>query len=163
VYIADDEEFGLEATEELVKNELHVVGKSTSLTVAIEEICFMEPEPQVAFMDINFHLPDKDGISALQDIKRDRPSVRFILFTSVSDPSSLLSPLDTAQKDFFIAGEQKSSGCYATRGTLRAAGHIGTTTRCGWLSNGLTSLAEKRDRRWCPSQKHWGAINRLAS
>lgn len=114
IYIADDELFGLEAAEAAVKpypERFQVVGKSRSLQKAIEEICGITPRPDVVYMDIEFHLaPKMDGLTALEQVKKVCPEVRFIIFTAHKIPELPSLAFDRGAEGFLYRGDSSVEG-----------------------------------------------------
>src|SRR5215471_7626530 len=88
IYVAENLHFELDLTVRLLNSypDVHVVGKNHLLPRAIEEICSMEPPPNVVFMDIDFNLRNMDGLSALAAVKRHNKKIRVIMITIHDTP-----------------------------------------------------------------------------
>ncbi|WP_051427673.1 response regulator transcription factor [Arthrobacter sp. H20] len=87
VVIVDDHTTFAELLAHALSGEpdLTCVGFATSISSAIEQITFLQPD--VVVMD--YHLPDGDGITAAERILALAPDIRVVMLTGDPDPQAL--------------------------------------------------------------------------
>ena len=88
---------------------IEIVGEAASGAEAIEKVTLLAP--QVALMDI--HMPDMDGITALEKMKASHLSTRFIMVTTYKNTTYLLRAL-AAGADGFVLKDISRSELLAT-------------------------------------------------
>lgn len=81
VLIVDDEPIAVKSVEYIIKNdlsEMEIVGSARSGRVAVEKSNSLRPD--IILMDIN--MPGINGLDAMKQIRRENPSVRFIIISA---------------------------------------------------------------------------------
>lgn len=80
VYLVDDHKLFLAGVKTELAEEFRIVGTSTDVDVAIEEIRGLKPD--VVLVDV--HMPDGGGIAVVEGVVETNPDVKFLAL-SVSD------------------------------------------------------------------------------
>ena len=122
VLIADDHTLvrsGLESILQLF-DDLELVAQADSGAAAVE-LC-RQTRPDVVLMDLL--MPGMNGVTATEEILRDRPQTKVLALTSFSDEELIQSALRAGATGYLlknITGEQLAEairGAYAGRATL---------------------------------------------
>ncbi|GLY10477.1 MULTISPECIES: response regulator [Bacillaceae] len=82
----------------LTKNGFEVVGEASDGAQAVEK--YKELKPDLVTMDIT--MPEKDGISALKEIKADDPNARIIMCSAMGQQSMVIDAIQAGAKDFIV-------------------------------------------------------------
>ncbi|MFK2825006.1 response regulator [Bacillus sp. B190/17] len=82
----------------LTKNGFDVVGEAADGAQAVEK--YKELKPDLVTMDIT--MPEKDGISALKEIKADDPNAKIIMCSAMGQQSMVIDAIQAGAKDFIV-------------------------------------------------------------
>ena len=99
VLIVDDAAFmRMMIKDILVKNGYNVVGEAENGEVAVEK--YKELAPDLVTMDIT--MPEKDGITALKEIKAINPSATIIMCSAMGQQAMVIDAIQAGAKDFIV-------------------------------------------------------------
>src|SRR5690625_1641172 len=99
VLIVDDAAFmRMMIKDILVKNGYDVIGEAENGSVAIEK--FKELSPDLVTMDIS--MPEKDGITALKEIKEINPNATIIMCSAMGQQAMVIDAIQAGAKDFIV-------------------------------------------------------------
>ena len=104
VLIVDDAAFmRMMIKDILTKNGYEVVGEAENGDVAVK--LYEELKPDVVTMDIT--MPEKDGISALKEIKVKDPAAKVIMCSAMGQQAMVMESIQAGAKDFIVKPFQK--------------------------------------------------------
>lgn len=104
VLIVDDAAFmRMMIKDILTKNGYEVVGEAENGDVAVK--LYEELKPDVVTMDIT--MPEKDGISALKEIKAKDPDAKIIMCSAMGQQAMVMESIQAGAKDFIVKPFQK--------------------------------------------------------
>ncbi|MCG3419084.1 response regulator [Oceanobacillus sp. M65] len=99
ILIVDDAAFmRMMIKDILVKNGFDVVGEAQDGVQAVEK--YNELEPDLVTMDIT--MPEKDGITALKEIKAKHPSAKIIMCSAMGQQAMVIDAIQAGAKDFIV-------------------------------------------------------------
>jgi two-component system, chemotaxis family, chemotaxis protein CheY len=99
VLIVDDAAFmRMMLKDILTKNGLEVVGEAVNGADAIDK--YRELNPDIVTMDIT--MPEKDGISAVKEIKAFSPQAKIIMCSAMGQQPMVLEAIQAGAKDFVV-------------------------------------------------------------
>jgi two-component system chemotaxis response regulator CheY len=99
VLVVDDAAFMRKmVSDALAKGGHEVIGEAANGLEAVER--YKELAPEVTTLDIT--MPEKDGISALQDILALDPSARVVMCSALGQESKVLEAIKSGAKDFVV-------------------------------------------------------------
>jgi two-component system, chemotaxis family, chemotaxis protein CheY len=99
VLIVDDAAFMRMMLKDILsKNGLVVVGEAVNGNDAIEK--YQELLPDVVTMDIT--MPEKDGITAVKEIKSMYPQAKIIMCSAMGQQPMVLEAIQAGAKDFVV-------------------------------------------------------------
>ena len=99
VLVVDDAAFMRKmVSDALAKGGHEVIGEASNGVEAVER--YKELAPEVTTLDIT--MPEKDGISALQDILALDPSARVVMCSALGQESKVLEAIKSGAKDFVV-------------------------------------------------------------
>jgi two-component system, chemotaxis family, chemotaxis protein CheY len=99
VLIVDDAAFmRMMLKDILTKNGLEVVGEAVNGQDAVEK--YKELMPDVVTMDIT--MPEKDGITAVKEIKAAYPQANIIMCSAMGQQPMVLEAIQAGAKDFVV-------------------------------------------------------------
>jgi len=99
VLIVDDAAFmRMMIKDILVKNGYNVVGEAENGEVAVEK--YKELSPDLVTMDIT--MPEKDGITALKEIKAINPNATIIMCSAMGQQAMVIDAIQAGAKDFIV-------------------------------------------------------------
>ncbi len=99
VLIVDDAAFmRMMIKDILVKNGYNVVGEAENGEVAVEK--YQELTPDLVTMDIT--MPEKDGITALKEIKSINPDATIIMCSAMGQQAMVIDAIQAGAKDFIV-------------------------------------------------------------
>lgn len=99
VLIVDDAAFMRMMIKDILeKNGFEVVGEAENGTVAVEK--YKELEPDLVTMDIT--MPEKDGITALREIKEHNPDAIVIMCSAMGQQAMVIDAIQAGAKDFIV-------------------------------------------------------------
>jgi two-component system chemotaxis response regulator CheY len=99
VLVVDDAAFMRKlVTDALVKGGHEVVGEAANGLEAVTR--FQELRPDLVTLDIT--MPEKDGLSALQDIISLDPGARVIMCSALGQESKVLESIKIGARDFVV-------------------------------------------------------------
>jgi two-component system chemotaxis response regulator CheY len=99
VLVVDDTAFMRKmVSDALAKGGHEVIGEASNGVEAVER--YKELAPEVTTLDIT--MPEKDGISALQDILALDPSARVVMCSALGQESKVLEAIKSGAKDFVV-------------------------------------------------------------
>ena len=97
--IVDDASFMRMMIKEILeKNGYEVVGEAENGNVAVEK--YKELSPDLVTMDIT--MPEKDGISALKEIKEVDPDAKVIMCSAMGQQAMVIDAIQAGAKDFIV-------------------------------------------------------------
>jgi DNA-binding NarL/FixJ family response regulator len=76
--------------------DIEVIGTAVDGTDAVRQA--IETVPDIVLMDL--HMPNCDGVEAIRQIVRERPSVRVVVLTAYSDDDSVFAALRAGARGF---------------------------------------------------------------
>jgi two-component system chemotaxis response regulator CheY len=99
VLVVDDAAFMRKmVSDALAKGGHEVIGEAANGLEAVER--YKELAPEVTTLDIT--MPEKDGLSALQDILALDPSARVVMCSALGQESKVLEAIKSGAKDFVV-------------------------------------------------------------
>ena len=99
VLVVDDAAFMRKmVTDALTKGGHEVIGEAANGNEAVER--FRDLRPEVTTLDIT--MPEKDGLTALQEIIGLDPGARVIMCSALGQESKVLESIKTGAKDFIV-------------------------------------------------------------
>ena len=99
ILIVDDAAFmRMMIKDILVKNGYNVVGEAENGNVAVEK--YKELNPDLVTMDIT--MPEKDGITALKEIREYDPNAKVILCSAMGQQAMVIDAIQAGAKDFIV-------------------------------------------------------------
>jgi len=103
VVIADDDQLYLSSLRELIdrQHELSVVGAARDGVEAIDLVEQLSPEAAV----IDLHMPRLDGVQALEQLRREHPSLCLIALTGDPEPELGRAATRAGADGVFLKGE----------------------------------------------------------
>ncbi|WP_182199166.1 response regulator [Paraliobacillus salinarum] len=99
ILIVDDAAFmRMMIKDILVKNGFEVVGEAQDGQEAVEK--YKEHKPDLVTMDIT--MPEKDGITALKEIKQMNPDAIIIMCSAMGQQAMVIDAIQAGAKDFIV-------------------------------------------------------------
>ncbi|WP_054706736.1 response regulator [Bacillus sp. JCM 19041] len=99
VLVVDDAAFmRMMIKDILTKNGYVVVGEANDGNEAVER--YKELSPDLVTMDIT--MPEKDGITALKEIKQLDPSAKVIMCSAMGQQAMVIDAIQAGAKDFIV-------------------------------------------------------------
>lgn len=99
VLIVDDAAFMRMMLKDILsKNGLEVVGEAVNGADAV--VKYHELQPDVVTMDIT--MPEKDGISAVKEIRASFPQAKVIMCSAMGQQPMVLEAIQAGAKDFIV-------------------------------------------------------------
>ncbi|MFB1049563.1 response regulator [Paraliobacillus sp. JSM ZJ581] len=99
ILIVDDAAFmRMMIKDILVKNGFDVVGEAQDGHEAVEK--YKEHTPDLVTMDIT--MPEKDGITALKEIKQINPDAIIIMCSAMGQQAMVIDAIQAGAKDFIV-------------------------------------------------------------
>lgn len=99
VLIVDDAAFmRMMVKDILTKNGYEVVGEAQDGAQAVEK--YKELEPDLVTMDIT--MPEKDGITALKEIKEINADAKIIMCSAMGQQAMVIDAIQAGAKDFIV-------------------------------------------------------------
>ena len=97
--IADDHEVVREGVAHLLKNsDIQIVGEATNGNEAVE--LTLERNPDVVLMDIR--MPDSDGLSALEKIRKALPNMPVVMLSTYDNPTYVARSVALGASDYIL-------------------------------------------------------------
>lgn len=99
VLIVDDAAFMRMMLKDILnKNGFEVVGEAVNGADAVEK--YKELQPDVVTMDIT--MPEKDGITAVKEIRATYPQANIIMCSAMGQQPMVLEAIQAGAKDFVV-------------------------------------------------------------
>ncbi|MFB4211136.1 response regulator [Shouchella sp. JSM 1781072] len=99
ILIVDDAAFMRMMLKDILeKNGYTVVAEANDGNEAFEK--YKETSPDLVTMDIT--MPDKDGISALKEIKEYDPNAKVIMCSAMGQQAMVIDAIQAGAKDFIV-------------------------------------------------------------
>ncbi|MFD2628396.1 response regulator [Oceanobacillus kapialis] len=99
ILIVDDAAFmRMMIKDILTKNGFDVVGEAQDGLQAVEK--YNELLPDLVTMDIT--MPEKDGITALKEIKANHPHAKIIMCSAMGQQAMVIDAIQAGAKDFIV-------------------------------------------------------------
>jgi len=99
VLVVDDAAFMRMMIKDILeKNGFEVVGEAENGAVAVEK--YKELSPDLVTMDIT--MPEKDGITALKEIKQIDPKAIVIMCSAMGQQAMVIDAIQAGAKDFVV-------------------------------------------------------------
>ena len=115
VMVVDDAAFmRMMIKDILTKNDFEVVGEAGNGAEAVEK--YKEVKPDLTTMDIT--MPEKDGISAVKEIRAFDPSAKIIMCSAMGQQAMVIEAIQAGAKDFIVKPFQPDRVVEAMRKAL---------------------------------------------
>ncbi|MCM3713205.1 response regulator [Halalkalibacter oceani] len=115
VLIVDDAAFmRMMIKDILTKNGFDVVGEANDGAQAVEK--YQELSPELVTMDIT--MPEKDGITALKEIKSFDPEAKVIMCSAMGQQAMVIDAIQAGAKDFIVKPFQADRVLEAIKKTI---------------------------------------------
>ena len=99
ILIVDDAAFmRMMIKDILTKNGFEVVGEAADGAQAVA--LYQELQPDLVTMDIT--MPEKDGITALKEIKAVNPSAKIIMCSAMGQQAMVIDAIQAGARDFIV-------------------------------------------------------------
>ncbi|CQR47688.1 Chemotaxis protein CheY [Paraliobacillus sp. PM-2] len=99
ILIVDDAAFmRMMIKDILIKNGFEVVGEAQDGAEAVEK--YKDHKPDLVTMDIT--MPEKDGITALKEIKQINPEAIIIMCSAMGQQAMVIDAIQAGAKDFIV-------------------------------------------------------------
>lgn len=99
IMIVDDAAFmRMMIKDILTKNGFDVVAEAADGAQAVEK--YKETTPDLVTMDIT--MPEKDGITALKEIKKINPAAKIIMCSAMGQQAMVIDAIQAGAKDFIV-------------------------------------------------------------
>jgi two-component system, chemotaxis family, chemotaxis protein CheY len=99
VLIVDDAAFMRMMIKDILsKNGFEIVGEAENGTIAVEK--WKELRPELTMMDIT--MPEKDGITAVKDIKQIDPNAKIIMCSAMGQQAMVIEAIQAGARDFIV-------------------------------------------------------------
>lgn len=99
ILIVDDAAFMRMMIKDILeKNGYTVVGEAENGNVAVEK--YKELQPDLVTMDIT--MPEKDGITALKEIREFDPNATVIMCSAMGQQAMVIDAIQAGAKDFIV-------------------------------------------------------------
>ncbi|HJV45611.1 MAG TPA: response regulator [Bacillota bacterium] len=99
VLVVDDAAFmRMMLKDILTKNGVEVVGEAANGNEAVDK--YKELSPDIVTMDIT--MPEKDGISAVKEIRSLNPQAKIIMCSAMGQQPMVLEAIQAGAKDFIV-------------------------------------------------------------
>ena len=82
----------------LVKNGYNVCGEAADGDEAVAK--FNEHQPDLVIMDIT--MPNKDGLQALKEIKKDNPGSKIVMCSAMGQETYVVEAIKSGAADFIV-------------------------------------------------------------
>ena len=111
IILVDDNFDHLSGVKELITMEsgYDVIATATNATVALSLI--KKYRPDVVLMDIN--MPEKDGLSAIQEIEKLEMGIKVIALTGYDDPDLIFRAMKIGAKGYILKTMASAQLIYA--------------------------------------------------
>jgi two-component system, NarL family, response regulator LiaR len=97
--------------------DMEVVGEASDGTEAVTQYEFLKPD--MVIMDLL--MPNKDGISAMIDIRQAHPEARFLVLTSFSETDKMLLAVKSGAQGYILKNSPPEELLQAIRDVNRGA------------------------------------------
>ncbi|QHS22258.1 response regulator [Virgibacillus sp. MSP4-1] len=115
VLIVDDAAFMRMMIKDILeKNDFEVVGEAQDGNQAVEK--YKELQPDLVTLDIT--MPEKDGITALKEIKESNPDAKIIMCSAMGQQAMVIDAIQAGAKDFIVKPFQSDRVIEAINKTL---------------------------------------------
>jgi two-component system chemotaxis response regulator CheY len=115
VLVVDDAAFmRMMIKDILTKNDFEVVGEAGNGSEALDK--YKELKPDLTTMDIT--MPEKDGISAVKDIRAFDASAKIIMCSAMGQQAMVIEAIQAGAKDFIVKPFQPDRVVEAMRKAL---------------------------------------------
>src|SRR5699024_4419824 len=99
ILIVDDAAFMRMMIKDILsKNGFNIVGEAEDGAEAVEK--YKELTPDLVTMDIT--MPEKDGITALKEIKEMNPNATIIMCSAMGQQAMVIDAIQACAKDFIV-------------------------------------------------------------
>jgi two-component system chemotaxis response regulator CheY len=99
VLVVDDAAFMRMMIKDILsKNGYEIVGEAENGAKAIER--YVELKPDLTTMDIT--MPEKDGISAVKEIKQMDPNAKIIMCSAMGQQAMVIDAIRSGARDFIV-------------------------------------------------------------
>ncbi|HLR07938.1 MAG TPA: response regulator [Bacillota bacterium] len=99
ILIVDDAAFMRMMIKDILeKNGYHVVGEAQDGNEAVAK--YKELSPDLVTMDIT--MPEKDGITALKEIRAFNPEAKIIMCSAMGQQAMVIDAIQAGAKDFIV-------------------------------------------------------------
>lgn len=98
VLIVDDAEFLRVRISKMLITDGYEVAEAENGARAVEK--YQTIHPDIVLMDIT--MPEKDGLSALKEIRSLDPSAKVVMLTALGQESVVLEAIKSGAKDFIV-------------------------------------------------------------
>jgi two-component system, chemotaxis family, chemotaxis protein CheY len=99
VLVVDDAAFMRMMIKDILsKNGFEIVGEAENGNIAVEK--WKELRPELTMMDIT--MPEKDGITAVKDIKQIDPNAKIIMCSAMGQQAMVIEAIQAGARDFIV-------------------------------------------------------------
>ena len=137
--VADDHEVvrtGLAALFE--GSDIQIVGEASNGDQAVE--ITRQHQPDVVLMDIR--MPDSDGLSALEAIRKESPETRVVMLSTYDNPTYVARSVALGASDYVLKGSNRNQMITA----IRRAADGDNPSDDSILARIKTAMARRRER-----------------
>ena len=101
--------------------DLRIVGEASSAEEALKQVC--EGEWDLVMLDIS--MPDQNGMTTLQQIKREKPKLPVLIFSMLSEDEYALATLKAGASGFVSKDSTPEQLRQAIRRAVRGGKYVG--------------------------------------
>ena len=117
VLVVDDAAFmRMMLKDILTKNGYEIAGEANSGTDGVNK--FIELKPDLVTLDIT--MPEMDGITALQEIKKNDPNAVVVMCSAMGQQAMVIESIQAGAKDFIVKPFQADRVVEAIRKAIGA-------------------------------------------
>jgi two-component system, chemotaxis family, chemotaxis protein CheY len=99
VLVVDDAAFMRMMIKDILsKNGFEIVGEAENGNIAVEK--WKELRPELTMMDIT--MPEKDGITAVKDIKQIDANAKIIMCSAMGQQAMVIEAIQAGARDFIV-------------------------------------------------------------
>lgn len=98
VLIVDDAEFLRVRISKMLTGDGYTVAEAENGARAVE--MYRESRPDIVLMDIT--MPEKDGLTALKEIRQMDPTAKVVMLTALGQESVVLEAIKAGARDFVV-------------------------------------------------------------
>jgi signal transduction histidine kinase len=105
IVLIEDSELQREVVRAYMREILPHKSKFTSAETAGEGLAILAREPNTHCLLLDLHLPDRDGLSVMEEVRVHYPHLPVIILTGDTDRATALRCLKAGAQDYLVKGE----------------------------------------------------------